>query len=117
VCSTPCGSLASPNGWVEVSGDTFGVGRQGSPETSTGGPGLELSVTGACSRVAEQLGIKRDTLRVWVKRAQIDAGIKPGLWSDQYWRLKERPREQSRVVSGLPVITSHGFTDSIEVSM
>jgi transposase-like protein len=35
---------------------------------------LQLSVTGACRRVAEQLGINRDTLRGWVKQAQIDAG-------------------------------------------
>jgi len=42
---------------------------------------LLLSVTGACSRVAEQLGINRDTLRGWVKQAQIDAGAKPGLAS------------------------------------
>ena len=37
-----------------------------------------LSVTGACSRVGEQLGINRDTLRGWVKQAQVDAGTRPG---------------------------------------
>ena len=40
---------------------------------------LQLSVTGACRRVGEQLGINRDTLRGWVKQAQIDAGARPGL--------------------------------------
>jgi transposase len=39
---------------------------------------LQLSVTGACRRVGEQLGINRDTLRGWVKQAQIDAGARPG---------------------------------------
>jgi DNA-binding protein Fis len=34
---------------------------------------LQLSVTGACRRVAKQLGINRNTLRGWVKQAQIDA--------------------------------------------
>jgi transposase len=52
-------------------------------------PDLELSVTGACSRVSEQLGINRDTLRGWVKPAQIDAGTRPGLSTDQHRRLKE----------------------------
>ena len=33
---------------------------------------LQLSVTGACHRVGEQLGINRDTLRGWVKQAQIE---------------------------------------------
>ena len=39
---------------------------------------LQLSVTGACRRVGEQLGINRDTLRGWLKQAQIDAGARPG---------------------------------------
>ncbi|HTE67503.1 MAG TPA: IS3 family transposase, partial [Actinomycetes bacterium] len=43
---------------------------------------LQLSVTGACRRVGEQLGINRDTLRGWVKQAHIDAGARPGLASD-----------------------------------
>jgi transposase len=54
---------------------------------------LQLSVTGACSRVAEQLGINRDTLRGWVKQAQIDAGAKPGLASDDRRRLVQLERE------------------------
>ena len=56
-------------------------------------PDLDLSVTGACARVAEQLGINRDTLRGWVKQAQIDAGTKPGVSSDQQRRLKELEAE------------------------
>jgi transposase len=43
---------------------------------------LQLSVTGACRQVGEQLGINRDTLRGWVKQAQIDAGTRPGVSSD-----------------------------------
>ena len=56
-------------------------------------PDLQLSVTGACTRVSEQLGINRDTLRGWVKQAQIDAGAKPGLSTDQQRRLKELEAE------------------------
>jgi transposase len=50
---------------------------------------LQLSVTGAYRRVGEQLGINRDTLRGWVKQAQIDAGTRPGLASDDRRRLVE----------------------------
>ena len=56
-------------------------------------PDLGLSVTGACARVGEQLGVNRDTLRGWVKQAQIDAGTKPGMSSDQLRRLKELEAE------------------------
>jgi hypothetical protein len=48
---------------------------------------------GACRRVGEQLGINRDTLRGWVKQAQIDAGARPGVSSDDRRRLEELERE------------------------
>lgn len=56
-------------------------------------PGVELSVTGACRRVGEQLGINADTLRGWVQQAQIDAGQKPGVRSDERRRIVELERE------------------------
>ncbi len=36
------------------------------------------SVSGACRRVGEELGINPDTLRGWVKQAQIGNGSRPG---------------------------------------
>ena len=56
-------------------------------------PDLGLSVTGACSRVSQQLGINRDTLRGWVKQAQIDAGARPGVSTDDRRRLRELEAE------------------------
>ena len=47
------------------------------------------SVTGACTGAGQPLGINRDTLRGWVKQAQIDAGAKPGL------SINERKRRRS----------------------
>src|SRR5688572_32625146 len=43
--------------------------------------------------IGEQLGINRDTLRGWVKQAQIDAGTRLGLASDDRHRLVELERE------------------------
>jgi transposase len=56
-------------------------------------PEIDVSVTGACTKVGQQLGINRDTLRGWIKQAQIDSGSRPGLSSDQHRRLKELEAE------------------------
>ena len=56
-------------------------------------PEVEISITGACTKVGQQLGINRDTLRGWIKQTQIDEGTRPGLSTDQHRRLKELEAE------------------------
>lgn len=46
-----------------------------------------------CRRIGEQLGISPETLRGWVKQAEIDAGAAPGVTTDQAARLTELERE------------------------
>ncbi|WP_246477691.1 IS3 family transposase [Actinokineospora xionganensis] len=48
---------------------------------------------GAIKRVADQLGIHPEALRVWVKRAEIDAGDRPGTTTGDAQRLAELERE------------------------
>ena len=45
-----------------------------------------------CS-IGEQLGVYHESLRVWIRRAETDAGFGPGLTSDERARLKELERE------------------------
>jgi transposase len=52
-----------------------------------------ITVTGACRRVGEQLGINTDTLRNWVKPALVDDGERPGLTTSDRARLVELERE------------------------
>jgi transposase len=54
---------------------------------------LQLSVTAACTRVGEQLGINRDTLRGWVKQVQIDEGTRAGTTSSDRARLARLEKE------------------------
>src|SRR5262249_60707396 len=44
---------------------------------------------GAVGRVARQLGIGVETLRGWVKRAEVDGGRRPGVPTEQQRRLAE----------------------------
>ncbi|WP_249351898.1 IS3 family transposase [Nocardiopsis akebiae] len=48
---------------------------------------------GAIARVADQLGINRETLRNWVTQAEIDQGTRPGTTTDQAHKIAELERE------------------------
>ena len=48
---------------------------------------------GAVTKVARQLGIGTESLRNWLRQAEIDAGTRPGLSSDERERLKALERE------------------------
>ena len=43
--------------------------------------------------VSSKLGMTPETLRVWVRRAQVDGGLRPGLTTDERRRLKELEKE------------------------
>ena len=47
----------------------------------------------AITSVSSKLGMTPETLRVWVRRAQIDGGLRPGLTTDERKRLKEPKKE------------------------
>jgi transposase len=55
------------------------------------------SVSGACRRIGEQLGINPDTLRGWVKQAQIDAGVRPGVSTADSARIKQLEKENAEL--------------------
>jgi transposase len=47
----------------------------------------------AIGSIAQKLDINRETLRVWVRRAEVDDGRRPGLTTDERARMKELERE------------------------
>jgi len=54
---------------------------------------LQLSVSAACTRVGEQLGINRDTLRGWVKQVQVDDAARIGTTSSDRARMARLEKE------------------------
>src|SRR2546429_2794614 len=55
------------------------------------------SITAACRRIGEQLGINSDTLRGWVKQAQVDAGLRPGTATADAARVRQLERENAEL--------------------
>jgi transposase-like protein len=53
----------------------------------------ELSVNAAVMRIGTRVGVNPDTLRGWVKQADIDAGKRPGTTSSDAARIKELEQE------------------------
>jgi len=47
----------------------------------------------AMESIAEKIGCSTETLRKWLRRAEIDSGRRPGITSDERTRLKELERE------------------------
>jgi transposase len=47
----------------------------------------------AIESISEKLTVNHETLRQWVRRAETDAGQRPGLTSDERARMKELGRE------------------------
>jgi len=48
---------------------------------------------GTIQRVADQIGCGVESLRTWVKQADIDEGVEPGLTSAEAKRIKELEQE------------------------
>ncbi len=53
----------------------------------------EGSALGVVTRIARQLGIGTESLRSWVRQADIDGGVRPGVTSAEQQRISELERE------------------------
>ena len=51
----------------------------------------------AISSIAEKLNVHRESLRLWVRRAETDSGARPGLTSDDRARMRELERENKEL--------------------
>ena len=51
----------------------------------------------AIGSIAEKLSVHRETLRLWVRRAETDAGHRPGLTTDERARMKQLEKENAEL--------------------
>jgi transposase len=54
-------------------------------------------VSGACRRIGAELGINADTLRGWVKQAQIDNGTRRGATTADAARIRALEKENAEL--------------------
>ena len=52
---------------------------------------------GVVSRVARQLGVGSESLRLWVKQAEVDAGLKPGVTTAEHDELVTLRKENKEL--------------------
>jgi len=51
----------------------------------------------AVESIAKKLQVNHETLRQWVRRAEVDAGQRPGLTTDERGKIKELERENKEL--------------------
>jgi transposase len=81
-------------GW---SHDTTGEVPAGSPragrQDGVRAPGRHHSRWAAITSIAGKFGVSAETLRKWVRRAEVEEGSRPGLTTEERERLKALERE------------------------
>jgi transposase len=58
----------------------------------------------AFTAISKLFGMSPETLRTWVRRAQVDAGSRPGITSDERARLKQLECEVTQQVGVFEVL-------------
>ena len=48
---------------------------------------------GTIRRIGDELGVHPEAVRTWVKKAQVDGGLRPGTTTDEAQRIKELEKE------------------------
>jgi transposase len=61
---------------------------------------------GEVVRVAGQLGVHRETLRLWVRQAEVDGGQRPGTSSEDARRIAELERENRELRRANEILTA-----------
>ena len=67
------------------------------------------SVTKSCEAVGRRLGISKETLRGWCRQAQIDAGEREGVTSEELAEIKRLKAENRRLREDVEILRAATF--------
>jgi transposase len=62
------------------------------------------SVTKSCEAVGRRLGISKETLRGWCRQAQVDAGEREGVTSEELAEIKRLKAENRRLREDVEIL-------------
>jgi transposase len=62
------------------------------------------SLTAACEAVARQLGIGKESVRRWVRQAEVDCGLRPGTTSQESEEIRKLKAENRRLREDVAIL-------------
>ncbi len=62
------------------------------------------SLTAACEAVARQVGVGQESVRRWVRQAQVDAGERPGATSEDHEEIKRLKAENRQLREDVAIL-------------
>lgn len=71
----------------------------------------------AIQSISEKVGVHKETLRIWVRRAQVDASQRPGLTTDERERLKQLERKNRELPRANEILKSASAFFAAETRM
>ena len=68
---------------------------------------------GVITRVARQLGVGTESLRTWVNQAEVNAGSRPGLTTDEQAEMAELKKEVRELRRANAIGTAHADSNAL----
>ena len=68
------------------------------------GRGEYSSLTACCDQVGRRLGLGKETVRRWAVQADIDAGTRPGVSTEESAEIKRLKAENRRLTEDLEIM-------------
>jgi transposase len=62
------------------------------------------TLTAACAEVARQVGVGKESVRRWVRQAEVDSGLRPGVTTEELEEIKKLKAENRRLREDVAIL-------------